>query len=163
MCVSVTRRFCWSNCSELPSWNKHKNWVGGLYNGCFLKLVLCCINNSRFDETVRECMHAAIWSTEKVYRPKQIWRKKNSWRLFFEDEATFFFFWKNRVLFIAKKSQDFYALILLDSDHQFTVTDQQRWAIHSSGDLFGEARMSVWIRHVYLGRWNIFFPKRRTI
>ena len=44
--------------------------------GAFLKLVLCCINNSRFDETVRECMHAAIWSTEKVYRPKQIWRKK---------------------------------------------------------------------------------------
>ena len=92
----------------------------------FLKLVLCCINKSCFDETVRECMHAAIWSTEKVYRPKKIWRKKKSWRLFFEDEATFFFLLKEQSVVHCQKSQDFYALILLDSDHQFTVTDQQR-------------------------------------
>ena len=91
--------------------------------GAFLKLVLCCINKSCFDETVRECMHAAIWSTEKVYRPKQIWRKKNL-GAFSSKMRQHFFLLKEQSVVHCQKSQDFYALILLDSDHQFTVTDQ---------------------------------------
>ena len=69
-------------------------------------------------------MHAAIWTTEKVYRPKKDLAQKKILGAFSSKMRQHFFLLKEQSVVHCQKSQDFYALILLDSDHQFTVTDQ---------------------------------------